>query len=112
GATFNLELWIGTQPGTWNLEPGTLHFFFTINLIKENIMKNIVFSFVLLFGLLFSLSSLKEVIASNPTGSVTAATASPELMAQKSSGSATATIVREKEGVKLQFEQSTDGAEI
>ena len=75
-------------------------------------MKNIVLSFVLMFGLLLAVSGVYEVIASSPTSSVSATTASPELLAQKSSGSATATIVREKEGVELKFEQTTDGLEV
>ena len=75
-------------------------------------MKNFILSFVLMVGLLVCVSSVKEVIASTPTSSVSATSESPEIMAQKSSGSATATIVREKEGVQLKFEQSTDGVEI
>jgi hypothetical protein len=75
-------------------------------------MKNLILSFVLMFGLLFCVSGVKEVVASTPPSSVTAASEGPEVLAQKSSGSATATIVREKQGVQLQFEQSTDGVEV
>jgi hypothetical protein len=75
-------------------------------------MKNIFISLVLMVGLLVCVSGVKEVIASTPTGSVSATSESSEPIAQKSSGSATATIVREKEGVQLKFEQSTDGLEV
>jgi hypothetical protein len=85
---------------------------FIYNQLKKIIMKNIILSFVFMFGLLLCVSGVKEVIALSPASSVTATTASPEVMAQKSSGSATATIVREKQGVQLQFEQSSDGVDV
>ena len=75
-------------------------------------MKNIILSIVLMVGLLFCVSGVKEVMASTPTSSVSSTTVDNEVLAQKSSGSATATIVREKEGVQLKFEQSTDGMEV
>ena len=65
-----------------------------------------------MFGLLFCVSGVYEVIASSPASSVSATSADNEVLAQKSSGSATATIVREKQGVQLQFEQTTDGVEV
>jgi hypothetical protein len=75
-------------------------------------MKNLILSLVLMVGLLLCVSGIKQVIALSPASSVSAATEGPEVLAQKSSGSATATIVREKQGVQLQFEQTTDGLEI
>ena len=75
-------------------------------------MKNILLRFFFIFGLLVSISGVYEVIASTPVSSVSATSASSETLAQKSSGSATATIIREKEGVQLKFEQTTDGTEV
>ena len=74
-------------------------------------MKNFILSFVLMFGLLAVVSAAYEVIASNPESSVSTAVDN-EVLAQKSSGTATATIVREKQDVQLQFEQTTDGVEV